>query len=58
MRDNFYHWLAVALLFSMFFAAAVARESMGHGDLFLTVAYAGIGILATIATIGHYKKKG
>lgn len=51
MRDNFYHWFVVALLFAMFFGAEVARSEFKQPDWFLIVAYGAIGIMSAAGAV-------
>lgn len=57
MRDNFYHFLIVALLNTMFFGSEVARMADGTN-----ASWANIGMSALISTFAiagavlHYRK--
>lgn len=56
MRDNFYHWLAVALACAVFFGAALARAADGTIEVFNIIASGVVCLLATACTIKRYLK--
>lgn len=57
MRDNFYHWFVVSILFAMFFGAEVARAEHGSPDWFLILAYGAIGFSSSVGALTGYKNK-
>lgn len=57
MRDNFYHWQTLALVFAIQFGGAVQRAADGHVIWSELVAFWVAGILATYGVVDHYRMR-
>lgn len=57
MRDTFYHWLTVALMFAMQFGAAIQRAVDGHHGWSELAAFGAAMILAMVGLVDHYRSK-
>ena len=55
MRYSFYCWIALALLYAMFFGASVARAAEGDIDAVAIAGWATLGILSTTGAIHRYR---
>lgn len=56
MRDNFYHWLAVAIGFAIFSGAATVRFVIGEWGLYDVVMGAVICGISTAGAVRSYQR--
>lgn len=56
MRDNFYHWLILALFGFMFFGATVARIETSGVDTYGLIGSFVMGLCGIIGCANHYRE--
>lgn len=56
MRDNFYHWFVVAILFALFLGTELARIETGRHDWILITFFAAISLGSSAGAVSSYRQ--